>query len=86
MALGVKIRDESLQLRVISSEVHFGDRSHSETTVGVRAGMQGLPGSLPLQEAQEKVWPRDSFLPSEGAAFQKKFEDMTIIALSYSES
>ena len=37
MALGVKIRDESLQLRVILSEVHFGDRSHSETTVGVRS-------------------------------------------------
>lgn len=48
MASGVKIRDESLQLRVILSEVHFGDRSHSETTVGVRAGMQGIPGSLPL--------------------------------------
>lgn len=48
MASGVKIRDESLQLRVILSEVHFGDHSHSETTVGVRAGMQGIPGSLPL--------------------------------------
>ena len=87
-ALGVKIGDQSLQLRWYYLKLVSVTSSHSETTVGVNSCYARDPREpANLGDTREGLARRFllAFCRSCFPKKKKKIEDMTIITLSYSE-